>query len=68
MCPLFYNYFSIGATVKTHKPHKKYPTFIKTQNYHSHVREIETRIKEILRTKYVNSLTKKVLDYIAHPI
>ena len=33
MCPLFYNYFSIGATVKTHKPHKKPPTFSKTQNY-----------------------------------
>ena len=50
---------------KTTKPHKP-PTFSKTQNFQYPLRIIESKIKEIPRTKYVNSPTKKDLDYIAH--
>ena len=59
MCPLFYNYFSISATHKN--PTKTFQRLAKPKTITPIQEQLKTKSKEILGTKYVNTLTKKIL-------
>ena len=66
MYVMCFTHILIEIDLKPYKNHKNQPTLRKTQNFQYPLRVIESKIKEILGTKYVNSLIKKGLDYIAH--
>ena len=52
VCHVFHPYL-IEIDLKPYKPHKNPPKFSKTQNFQYPLRVIESKIKEILGTKYV---------------
>ena len=66
MYVMCFTHILIEIDLKPYKHHKKQPTFSKTQNFQYPLRVIESKIKQILRAKYVNSLIKKGFDYMAH--